>query len=120
MVTVFSEFIFHVSCIAVNPSSKDLRLEVLEAVGLFLELLHESFVPVQVGTIRSEGCILNEVIEFLTGILDEFLNVAVDTCGLVQPMLKVILDIVNHVIVEIAPLLLCPLIKELAPVFVNG
>jgi ABC-type enterochelin transport system permease subunit len=100
-----------VSCIAINPSSKDLRFQILEAIGLFLELLHESFVPVQVGTIRSEGCILHEVIELLAGVLDEFLNVAVDSCGLVQPMLKVVLDIINHVVIEVAPLLLCPLVE---------
>jgi hypothetical protein len=70
-------------CIAINPTGKDLRFEVLEAVCFLLELLHESFVPVQMGTISSEGCILNEVIELLAGILDEFLDVTVDTCGLI-------------------------------------
>jgi hypothetical protein len=111
MVTVFSEFIFHVRCITINPTGKDLRLEVLEAISLLLELLHESFVPVQVGTIRSQGCILNEIIELLTGILYEFLDVAIDTCGLVQPMLKVVLHIAYHVVIKVAPLLLCPLVE---------
>lgn len=107
-------------CIAINPTGKDLRLEVLEAIGLFLELLHESFVPVQVGSIGSEGCILHKVIELLAGVLDEFLDVAVNTCSLVQPMLKVVLHIAYHVVVKVAPLLLSPLVKELAPVLING
>jgi phage-related protein len=98
-------------CIAINPTGKDLRFQILEAVCFLLELLHESFVPVQMGTISSEGCILNEVIELLAGILDEFLNITVYSCSLVQPMLKVVLDIAYHVVIEVAPLLLSPLVE---------
>ena len=107
-------------CIAINPTGKDLRLEVLEAIGLLLELLHESFVPVQVGTISSEWCVLHEVIELLAGVLDKFLDVTVYSCCLVQPMLKVVLNVAYHVVIKVAPLLLSPLVKELAPILING
>ena len=117
---MFSYFIFHVSSIAVYPSCKDLRLELLEAVGLLLELMHESFVSVQVFAISSEWGILNEVIELLAGVLYELLDVAVNTCGLVQPMVKVVLNVADHVVIKVAPLLCGPLVKELATVLING
>jgi hypothetical protein len=71
-----------VGSIAVNPSGEYLRLEVLEAVGFLLELHHKPFVPVQVFTICYQWCILHEIVELLAGVLDEFLDVTVDTCGL--------------------------------------
>jgi len=116
---VFSYFIFHVGCIAVYPTCKNLRLELLKAVNILLELMHESFVPVEVFAISSEGCVLHEVIELLAGILNELLDVTIDACGLVQAMLKVVLNVADHVVIKVAPLLCGPLVKELATVLIN-